>query len=603
MDILTFDSRDREFFFEAVQLGKEDEERFYLILDRALIADNNSLPPFPDDKEFLLKNTPFDNLMGDGPIVFELIRHSPWLAWTAAEAQTEASCIVSAFASRQEIIAHLRHLTTAVLEGATKTLLFRFYDPRNLDILLRSFTQDESRLFLGPIRKLFWLTNNPAPDGTVPLHPQWHYTINAEPSISKLSAPWALSTVTLTALQQHMEPQIVQEIINNLSRYQDTKSELRRLGAEKSQVLVRLAMSEGIEHQVTHVNEYTQRAKWLLRFGTVFCSDPQYPWASVTPKNESPEERWERSHQMANEAFETIYSSNHRSYEYFTKRLWLLKHQYENFSRLRSEEQIATCLSRLWPERYDAFEQAGIEKMVNQAYQDALAWKLEMPHGWALLSGLYFICGIDALMSPVRYPWLVQIRGTMLMQPVEQRGRWLFQKFQPRINSIYRRYSLPKGEEKKLANTFALKRCLKRVIALNLNDIEKQTKAAHFYEYLYPEQLSRANSFRLNKTIEDSVRCAEMHSTKYKIRHIMPLLAFVAFSVFLRIKNRNNEMEGNGFIAWFIKERGIEDIPINTRSESLLKQIQKECSREYKRRKPEWPAVDVYRNIFAYEGE
>jgi hypothetical protein len=335
----------------------------------------------------------------------------------------------------------------------------------------------------------------------------------------------------------------------------------------------------------------------MLRFGEHFRTDAKFPWMPLTPKDETPQEEWSRIQLMADECHEAIYADNYRAYQDFIKRLWLLS--YQELSRIDSESDILISLSNLWPEKFAALYEDGLRLMIVRAREDATSWQLEEPFGTAIISGVYFVCGVDAFNSLNRYPWLAKIREEMLLQPRSQRSTWLFQKLRRRIESMYRPYKLSPGEEKRQAQHFARKRVEDRVRALTLQDLQKETHAQPFYQKMFPEQFQAVDPQRRDKVAKDSLLLANAVVERYGIQPVIPLIGLFFFTRFLRTTDYSTNLDDYPYIQGVMENYEIDKVDPAKKAEYAFEFLRENFNTVALPAPPHWPQTDLYKSIIS----
>ena len=568
-----------------------EQENIYLLLDGGSLK-GCPVPEFPAGKDFLLLDTPFEALMGDGGLFFELEHDSPWMPWLESADACDKACIIASPLERAALVAHLKTLCSAVTPGSEKQLLFRFYEPRNLEVLLTSFTLEEKSIFLGPFSLFAGLRTSQKEKCGLG---EWFIVENPNAYPAQFIGPWVLSLASMAALEELMWSRIIDQVEQGVCRYADTGRELRLLGSEGAKILIASAIEAANLSGIFHINEYTQQAKWMLRFGEHFRTDIQFPWVSLTPKDETPQEEWSRIQLMADECHEAIYADNYRAYQDFVKRLWLLN--YQELSRIGSEADIFVSLSNLWPEKFAVLHEDGLRSMIARARGNATDWQLDEPFGTAIVSGVYFICGVDAFNSLIRYPWLAKTQREMLLQPRGQRSAWLFQKLRRRIESMYRPYRLPAGEEKRQAQHFARKRVEDRVAALTLQDLQKATHAQPFYQKMFPEQFQAVEPQRRNKVAKDSLLLANAVVERYGIHSVIPLIGLFFFTRFLRTTDYSINIDDHPYIQAIMEDYEIDKVDPAKKAEYAFEFLRENFNTVALPAPPHWPQTDLYKSI------
>ncbi len=163
--------------------GLPAEWKVYAIIDP--LADNKPLQYWylraeSTDAWPLYAGTEFADDILNGPWLLLLNQLPDWEAWwQEQEAAGQATGLLLASATEPEkLVRHWQSLLTAGLDG--EEVLFRYYDPRILASMLYTFTQEETRRFLGPTNELLlwhhddWLIASPYP----------------EPDLTEHSEPW-----------------------------------------------------------------------------------------------------------------------------------------------------------------------------------------------------------------------------------------------------------------------------------------------------------------------------------------------------------------------------------------------------------------------------
>lgn len=156
----------------------------YAIIDP--LADNKPLQYWylraeSTDAWPLYAGTEFADDILSGPWLLPLNQLPDWEAWwQEQEAAGQATGLLLASVTEPErLVKHWQSLLTAGLDG--EEVLFRYYDPRILAPMLYTFTQEETRRFLGPTNELLlwhhedWLATSPYPEPDLTDHaePWW----------------------------------------------------------------------------------------------------------------------------------------------------------------------------------------------------------------------------------------------------------------------------------------------------------------------------------------------------------------------------------------------------------------------------------------------
>jgi hypothetical protein len=124
----------------------------------------------------LYAGTEFSGDVLSGPWLLPLNACPSWLDWwqiQELEHKATGVLIASEYPPEQQV-KHWRSLLTAGLDG--EEVLFRYYDPRVLGPMLYTFTEDETRRFLGPTNEILvwhhndWVVASPYPEPDVTEH-------------------------------------------------------------------------------------------------------------------------------------------------------------------------------------------------------------------------------------------------------------------------------------------------------------------------------------------------------------------------------------------------------------------------------------------------
>ena len=399
-------------------------DHLFMLVDLPLLDELPHKPVFfkADDWVFLLDGTDYYKYQHQGPILAQLKKDSPWLNWFInSQDAANMALLLEANVSLKELAEHFQQYAAAVDSEQNKKFLFRFYDPRNLKILLESFTDEEHRLFLGPVSTMHWKRGEED-------KPLYLKTSNPLPALAETKASfWPLSAATAVALEDHTLPLIVEEILKRLSNFSDLKREIDLLGPKAAEKLVYYAIDKAKASGLSSFRAYQEHTVLILRFGQFFDIDPQYSWVAINPPNETPQERWDRIWALADETYEDIYEKNFQARPNAINRLYLL--QYEDLMNISYSKSLECILTQIWPERFAAFCEDGIkDDLIPGAYIKSKQQALKEHAGAFIIACLDFILGYRSLEADIRYPWLHHLGRRLVKVPEGKRTEFLFLK-------------------------------------------------------------------------------------------------------------------------------------------------------------------------------
>ena len=161
-----------------------EQWQVYAIIDP--LADNKPLEYWyrhaePTDAWPLYAGTEFAGDILSGPWLLPLAQLPGWEGWWQ-EQETASQATGLLLASEHEPVMLLKHWQSLLIAGLDgEEVLFRYYDPRILAPMLYTFTEDETRRFLGPTNELViwhnddWLAVSPYPQPDLTSHtePWW----------------------------------------------------------------------------------------------------------------------------------------------------------------------------------------------------------------------------------------------------------------------------------------------------------------------------------------------------------------------------------------------------------------------------------------------
>jgi hypothetical protein len=155
------------------------EWQVYAIIDP--LADNKPLEHWyryaaKTDAWPLYAGTEFKDEVLYGPWLLPLAQLPGWQEWWRAQEQAgyATGILIASEHPSDKLVQHWRSLLLAGLDG--EEVLFRYYDPRVIAPMLYTFTQDETRRFLGPTNELLlwhhddWLMAAPYPEPDLTEH-------------------------------------------------------------------------------------------------------------------------------------------------------------------------------------------------------------------------------------------------------------------------------------------------------------------------------------------------------------------------------------------------------------------------------------------------
>ena len=160
------------------------EWHIYAIIDP--LADNKPLQYWyryadKTDAWSLYTGTEFADDVLSGPWLLPLAQLPGWQEWWQAQEQAgyATGILLASEHPPEKLVLHWQSLLIAGLDG--EEVMFRYYDPRVLGPMLYTFTEDETRRFLGPTNELLLWHNNdwlmaapyPEPDLTEHAEPWW----------------------------------------------------------------------------------------------------------------------------------------------------------------------------------------------------------------------------------------------------------------------------------------------------------------------------------------------------------------------------------------------------------------------------------------------
>jgi pSer/pThr/pTyr-binding forkhead associated (FHA) protein len=108
----------------------------------------------PEQKQSLYEGPEAARLAFVAPYLISLPKQSPFLEQLVHEGWGKSwGVYLTCDKGFEEVRKHLRHFLTVELEGSSKPVLFRFYDPRVLRVFLPTCTPKEVLEFFGPITR------------------------------------------------------------------------------------------------------------------------------------------------------------------------------------------------------------------------------------------------------------------------------------------------------------------------------------------------------------------------------------------------------------------------------------------------------------------
>lgn len=160
------------------------EWHIYAIIDP--LADNKPLQYLyqhtdKTDAWPLYAGTEFADDVLSGPWLLPLAQLPGWQEWWQAQEQAAyaTGILLASEHPLEKLVLHWQSLLIAGLDG--EEVMFRYYDPRVLGPMLYTFTEEETRRFLGPTNELLlrhhddWLMAAPYPEPDLTEHaePWW----------------------------------------------------------------------------------------------------------------------------------------------------------------------------------------------------------------------------------------------------------------------------------------------------------------------------------------------------------------------------------------------------------------------------------------------
>ncbi len=126
----------------------------------------------------LYAGTEYGDDVLSGPWLLPLAQLPSWSSWWQEQEENEQATgfLLASEVPPERLVQHWKSLMKAGLDG--EEVLFRFYDPRVLGPMLFTFTEDETRRFLGPTDEILvwhegeWVTASPYPESDMTEHPE-----------------------------------------------------------------------------------------------------------------------------------------------------------------------------------------------------------------------------------------------------------------------------------------------------------------------------------------------------------------------------------------------------------------------------------------------
>lgn len=156
-----------------------EEQTVYALIDP--LAENQPLHYWyrhADDTQArpLYAGTEFADDVLHGPWLLPLAQLPGWQNWWQAQEQANyaTGILIASEHPPEMLVQHWQSLLLAGLDG--EEVLFRYYDPRSLGPMLYTFTEEETRRFLGPTNELLlwhhddWLMAVPYPEPDLTEH-------------------------------------------------------------------------------------------------------------------------------------------------------------------------------------------------------------------------------------------------------------------------------------------------------------------------------------------------------------------------------------------------------------------------------------------------
>jgi len=161
-----------------------ESSQIYAVIDP--LADNEPLKYWyqhadSTDAWPLYAGTEYGDDVLSGPWLLPLAQLPSWSSWWQEQEENEQATgfLLASEVPPERLAQHWISLIKAGLDG--EEVLFRFYDPRVLGPMLFTFTEDETRRFLGPTDEILvwhqgeWVTASPYPEPEMTEHiePWW----------------------------------------------------------------------------------------------------------------------------------------------------------------------------------------------------------------------------------------------------------------------------------------------------------------------------------------------------------------------------------------------------------------------------------------------
>ncbi len=382
---------------------------YFLILDGS--AQENKIPAIiyqleqNPRMEPLFLHTPYEMLQLSGPLLVQVARNSPLLRWYFADSNGETGILLYAAKTigLAELAAHLRPYIEAVLPSG-KTMLFRFYDPRNFCCFWPSLDSGERNFFLGPAAGVAY----PEPDAQIDT--RWHCDMNDSSDISFPSSfkkhPWIVSDATYTAMQKPFLYSMGKRMAGNFREFYPNRA--RMLKKESLQAFGDLVVAKGFGMGCRAESELNCLMICMAQLGSFFDTDPQYPWADLKLQHgETVDDRLKKISDTITTMHKTLWGNLGLPYQ----RALRVVHEaisWEDLDKIKNREQALFVLQQFYREKARFQGRIGLETLFDIAEVKGQEYGIQSEKGCFILSVIFFFLGSSADKDPL-YPWIGDI--------------------------------------------------------------------------------------------------------------------------------------------------------------------------------------------------
>lgn len=381
--------------------------------------------------EPLFLHTPYEALQLSGPLLIQVTRNSPLLRWYFANSNGEAGILL--YATRTidlaELAAHLRPYIEAVLPSG-KTMLFRFYDPRNFCCFWPSLDSGERNFFLGPATGVVY------PEPNAQTGARWHHD-RIDPRDSSLPPnikkhPWVVSDATYAAMREPFLYSMGKRMAGNFREFYPSRA--RMLKKNCLQAFGDLVVAKGFGMGCRAESELNCLMICMAQLGSFFDTDPQYSWSSLKLQHgETADDRLKQISDTIAEMHKTLWGNLGLPYQRALRAVYEAI-SWNDLDKVKDREQALFVLQQFYREKACFQGKRGLEAIFDLAEVKGQKYGIQSVKGYFILSVIFFFLGSSADKDPL-YPWIGDILRKQCGE--EEKLRALFDMGRKRARSEY----------------------------------------------------------------------------------------------------------------------------------------------------------------------